>query len=177
LTPVRSREDLTELRLKYTEMLALRVENDAGAAQAQVRPRLIALAARFPGALREIDQLALGEIRRRIGALDVALGGGDLSEPWVDAMLLFHRFARGALWAKRWLGGRKSVDPEMRRSYVTDASSLGERAEEALSWSDCLADVARPPEGQITRLVYVRIASALGLTEREARSRVFGEAT
>src|ERR1700730_14264997 len=110
---IASREALQDLRSKYATMLAMRLAHDAGGEdEADVRRRLARLASRFPGALREIDDLDLDEIRRRLGALDAVLEGRGEVEPWMEAIVLFHALARGALCAKRWLAGRKRVDAE-----------------------------------------------------------------
>ncbi len=131
------------------------------------------LASQFPGALREIDDLELTVIRGRIEQLDAALRGDAAVEPWMDAVALFHTLARGALRAKRWLAGRKTVDLATARefeAYLAEVSPTGD----ALAWTKDLADIAAPPRGRIMDLVFARIARALGTTEHEARRLVFG---
>jgi hypothetical protein len=132
-----------------------------------------ALASRFPGALREIDRLELAEIRRRIERLEAVAAGACDAEPWMEAMSLFHRLARGALCAKRWLAGRQSITPEIEAAYAVEAQNL-EFAVEALGWQADLAAIARPPKGRVTSLVHARVAGALGVTEADARRMVFG---
>jgi hypothetical protein len=166
-----------ELRAKYAEMLAMRLAEEAAGSGtsvgADVRARMCALAARFPGALRELDQLELEEIRRRLGRLEAVSSRRDATEPWMEAVALFHQFTRGVLCAKRWLNGRKSVTAGLERAYVVEAASLP-FPREALSWHMELAAIARPPEGRVTDLVYARIATVLSISEPEARRRVFG---
>jgi hypothetical protein len=167
-------DGIADLRWKYGEMLAMRLDDDAGAESGVegVRARMVALAAQFPGALREIDVLELVEIRRRIASLDAVVAGAS-AEPWMEAMVLFHELARGALSAKRWLKGRRVVTPEMEAAYVLEAPTLG-LAGEALHWTTELAAVACPPEGRVSRLVCSRVARTLGLTEVDVREMVFG---
>jgi len=155
-------------------MLAMRVAHAAGDEDAaQVRDRMAALAARFPGALREIDDLALGEIRRRVAALEGVLAGIALAEPWMEAIALFHALARGALAAKRWLGGRKRVDAAVKRRFTAEVESIP-FAEDARAWADQLATIASPPRGRVLDSVFARLARTMGTSEREVRRLVFG---
>jgi hypothetical protein len=162
-----------ELREKYAEMLAMRLaeRRRPRPGQSEVRSRMMALAARFPGSLREIDEIELVEIRRRIALLDRVVAGGPCTEGWVEATALFHRLARGALSAKRWLGGRRRVTPSMAEDFERTAAALP-YGKEALEWRAELALVAAPPQGRITRAVHRRVAAKLGITEAEARLRV-----
>lgn len=163
-----------ELLRKYGAMLAMRLAHDAGMENpTQVRPQMVALAARFPGALRELDELELDEIRRRIARIEGVLSGACRPEPWMRAMAAFHALARGALCAKRWLVGRKHVDDAIERGYVDALQELA-FPEDARAWKDDLRSVASPPRGRLTSLVFARLAQALGITEREARGLVFG---
>jgi hypothetical protein len=172
-------EEFASLREKYVEILAMRLLEEVATPSAEhranVRARMSTLAARFPGALRELDDLAISEIRRRINTLDAVAAGTGAVEPWMEAIALFHRLARGALWAKRWLRGRKSVNASLEAAYVVDALSV-DSACDALAWRTELAAIARPPEGRMMRLVFARIGEALNLSELQARRAAFGRA-
>ncbi len=169
-----SPEMLRELREKYRQMLAMRLAHAAGPEEeSDVRPRMAALAVRFPGALREIDDLELEEIRARIGSLEASIEEGVPIEPWMEAVALFHRFARGALCAKRWLRRRRVVDEEVSRAFEIDLPGMT-FPEEAAEWHRDLGRLAAPPEGRVVQLVFVRVAGRLGISEEEARLRVFG---
>jgi hypothetical protein len=137
---------------------------------------MAALASEFPGALREIDDLELDVIRGRIHQLDAATRGEVPVEAWMEAISLFHEMARGALGAKRWLAGRKTVDATTHRAFVDHAGSLPARSfgREVLAWSGDLAVLAAPPRGRILDIVFARVAASLGVTEGEARRLVFG---
>jgi hypothetical protein len=176
---------LEELQHKYSEMLAMRLEQDRRRAEASQEPdggtgtgdtrRMSRLAAQYPGALRELDELELDEIGRRIAALDRAAKGEQEIEAWMVATARFHVLARGALSAKRWLSGRKAVDEDVVRSFqmaVACGSLL--YAEDASQWTSDLACVARPPGGKLSRLVLSRVATELGASEAEVRLLVFG---
>jgi hypothetical protein len=166
---------LEELRDKYVTMLAMRRRHDAGTEdEGAVRREMAQLAARFPGALREIDDLELSEIEARIAALDAAILGRCEAEPWMRASARFHSLARGALCAKRWLGGRRRVDDAVERAFVAAVSSFA-FPEEARAWAGALGVLASPPRGRVTDAVFVRVGRELGVSERAARRLVFGE--
>lgn len=167
---------LEDLRAKYAEMLTMRLEHASGDEDVEaVRERMNALAARYPGALREIDRLELPEIRRRITALDdvLALRAGAVVEPWMEAVALFHALSRGALVAKRWLRGRKRVDAGLEQQFAESLPAL-EFPEDTRQWGGDLARLAAPPGGRWTTLVFARVGGALGVSERQARQLVFG---
>lgn len=169
-----SREALEDLRGKYAQMLAMRLAHAAGDEdEAAARVRMAELSSRFPGALREIDDLELGEIRRRVAALDVVLGEGGAIQPWMEAVALFHALARGALCAKRWLARRKRVDAEVERAYAVAVPTLA-FPEDARGWARDLASIASPTRGRVTDVVFARMALELGTSERAARLLVFG---
>jgi hypothetical protein len=139
----------------------------------EVRGRMSTLASRFPGALRELDDLEIDEIDSRIAALDAVLEGTCEVELWMEAVALFHTFARGALCAKRWLRGRKGVDLETRAAFAAAAPTLL-FPEESRAWTANLERIASPPRGRVTDAVVSRVATELGATEREVRRLVFG---
>jgi hypothetical protein len=170
-------EEIAALREKYAEILAMRRQASTPEADsrglAATRARMSALAARFPGALRELDELELAEIQRRIESLEAVLGGAAEVELWMSATALFHSLARGALWAKRWLRGRALDVGGLEVTYEADATAL-EFAGEALVWKTELALVARPPGGRLTRLIYARIGRVLEVPEAEVPRTIFG---
>lgn len=137
------------LHAKYVELRALRSETVG----AEARPRLRALAERFPGALRELDALPNEEIDARIEALDHVVSGRASEEPWMAAMHRFHVLTRAALRAKRWLGTRKSVDEATRQAFVRAHAN-----DEAMEWAEELQELATPMRGRITHVVMSRVA-------------------
>lgn len=175
MPPDPSYEALEALRGKYVEMLAMRLADHAGdEGDARVRVRMAELASRFPGALRELDDLEIGEIRRRAAALEAVIRDGKGVERWMAALTLFHSLARGALCAKRWLSGRKRVDAEIERAYAASVSAL-EFPDDARAWAGDLACIASPPRGRVSLAVLARIGRQLGSSERETRELVFGD--
>jgi hypothetical protein len=165
---------LDALRVKYVEMLAMRVEDAAAQQETErVRPRMAELASRFPGALREIDELPMDEIRSRIAVLEQALAGARQVEPWMTAMARFHALTRGALCAKRWLAGRKQVDAQTEDAFERAADTLRFPVEARL-WTHELAALANPPRGRVTDAVFERLAQELDTTAAALRRLVFG---
>ncbi len=162
-------DELCDLRAKYEEMLRLRLLHASGD-EPDPRRAMAALAGRFPGALREIDELPLDEIRGRIEALRAAEGDRSRVVPWMRATSRFHALTRGALCAKRWLGGRKTADVA---AFARDLETLC-YADDARVWAGDLAKIAAPPRGRITDLVFARIALELDVPEEDARTLVFG---
>jgi hypothetical protein len=169
-----ARAALEDLRRKYAEMLEMRLSHEAGDEEpSTVRVRMARLASRFPGALRELDDLELNEIRRCVAQLDAVLQGTLEVEPWMQAVAMFHALARGALCAKRWLAGRKPVDLQLRLAFAEALPTL-RFPEEARAWVQDLERVASPPFGRVTDLVLSRVALELGTTDWHARTLVFG---
>jgi hypothetical protein len=168
-----SRDAIRELCDKYVEMLSMRVEHASGGEDdARARERMARLAARFPGALREIDELEIVVIRQRIAGLEAVLAGRADVEEWMEVLANFHALARGALHAKRWLAGRKRVDASVATAYAREAAGF-EFSLDALRWSDALDRIARPPRGRLLDLVFAKVAVELGTTSARARALVF----
>jgi hypothetical protein len=167
-----SREALEELRTKYAEILALRLAHAAGD-PTDPRRRMAALASRFPGALRETDDLELDVIRARIERLGEVLRGEASPEPWMEAIAMFHALTRGALCAKKWLSRRDPLEPDVAIAFEVEHTAML-YAEDARVWRDDLVRLASPPRGRVTELVFERIAIALGRDLDEARRLVFG---
>src|SRR5690606_11252394 len=120
------RDDLRALRDKYERIRALREQSararlDPAFVPADPRPALSRLAQEFPGALRDVDLLPLPAVAARIDALAAAEGDAGRVEPWMVAQVTFHRYARSALAAKRWLGGTKDVTPELADAFAASA--------------------------------------------------------
>jgi len=163
--------DLASLQAKYVRLLTLRELHDRAKADPSfVEPdpknEMTALARTWPGALRELDELSIDVIRTRLSSLDRALLDASRIERWMIAQDAFHRLARGALAAKRWLGKRKRITPALRSDFQAHAPR------EARAWSSSLDAVATPPRGRLMEVVFARVAEALFLSVAEARRLV-----
>jgi hypothetical protein len=166
--------ELDDLREKYARILALREAHERAqrgdGAEPDPTRAMGALAARWPGALRELDDLPRDVLEQRVAALAAARDGAADVAPWMRAQHAFHASARGALVAKRWLRGRRDVDAPLRAAYGAAAAS----DVEASAWCEDLARVARPPRGRVLALVWERVAQVLAIPEDEVRRLVFG---
>jgi hypothetical protein len=163
--------DLASLRTKYERLLALRelhsrAKSDLDFEEPDPRAEMKRLSLAWPGCLRELDELPIEVIRTRIAALDRALRDASRIERWMIAQHAFHRLARGALAAKRWLGKRKRITASVLAEFEAHAPR------EARAWSDSLADIAQPPRGRLMDLVYSRVARELDTSVADARRLV-----
>src|SRR5687767_12529638 len=163
-----ARASALELLGKYREIYRLRSQSTPTAPTLALR----ALAERFPGALRELDELSLAEIERRVGHLTaLAEGGAKGAEAWVVPLWLYHRRLRGALAAKRWLRGRRSLTPAERHEF--EGQGAFDEGEAAF-WGPELERLACPPTGRVTDVVLERVAFELGLSAEALAALLFG---
>ncbi len=137
-------ERAAALARKYDRLVQLRSRRDADGPPAS-REELRALAAEFPGSLRELDTLGDAELRRRAAACAAAAAGAT-PEPWMPWIDRFHQLMRQAL-AARAKGGQGESDFE--------------RA--ALS----------PPEGRMLPLVLAEVAREFGHPAEGVRATLF----
>ena len=164
--------EIAALRRKYEEIVRLR-EQALAHPDRDPRRELSALAAEFPGALREADELPMEELRRRVAALAASERGTADVEPWMAIIARFHALTRGALCAKRWLEGRKQVDATTVARFEHEVSGLC-YATDAHAWRNFLPRLATPPRGRVSELVFERMAEELTLASDEVRVLVFG---
>lgn len=135
-----------------------RAKTDASFIEPDPSQALSELAASYPGALREIDALPLPLIGDRIRLLEHAERREAPVETWMLVQIHFHRFMRGALAAKRWLGKRRDVTDGM----IADFAAAATDEDGALVACD-LAAIARPPRGRLSEYACAKVAAALGL--------------
>ncbi|HEY8428858.1 MAG TPA: hypothetical protein VIL20_10805 [Sandaracinaceae bacterium] len=160
---------IRELREKYTLLRALRLEQLAGEA-GDPRPRLRALAARFPGALRELDALPLERIEARIRELDEVLRGERSVPPWARLCAEYHAWMRAALAIRRAAGAARD------RGRALAWLAFPRSAELEPSSSDLhevLDEVLRPHGGRLNRWLFERLARRAGLTAAEVERLIF----
>lgn len=153
------RRALIALRAKYLEMKRLRLEDEAGVA-ADPRPAMRALASRFPGALREIDELSLETIDARVASLDRAIER-DEPEPWMIALCRYHAWLRLALALRRGVAGERTQ--ERARAWLAGADGAvdPDRPPPDTIDEETLAAILRPPGGRLSRVVLLRVAAEL----------------
>ena len=164
--------DLRALRDKYERMRRLRelharARADASFVEPDPRAAMAELARDFPGALREIDELPMQEIARRIDAISAAELDPSRAEPWMRAHVVFHRLARGALATKRWLADHDAAH------FLAALAAL---PPEAALWEAELGAIDSPPRGRLMDVVRARLARELGIADEEVRALLGGRA-
>lgn len=158
------------LRDKYLELQRLRVEHDAGESE-DPRPRMRALSARFPGALRELDELPMEQIEQRLATLHAVLEHAQPAPEWIGLQLAYHGWMRAALCVKRIAAGRDAVSAdavlaELAASYRSDPH---EPSIDAIDRA-AIVSILDPVDGRLNPWVYARVAREYGV-EPEAVSR------
>jgi hypothetical protein len=139
---------LAALARKYAALVALRRRRDAGG-DAQGGGTLRALAAEFPGCLRELDTLGPTELERRARATAAAADGGPL-EPWMAWIDGYHALMRDALALR---------DPARRAAVEVDAAFA--------------AAVLAPPEGRVGIVVLRALAARFGVPAATISAALF----
>lgn len=164
------------LARKYRALLAIRREAAAG--QRAPRAVLRALAAEFPGALRELDNLPERALAERAAALEEAARDPACTLPWMLPLAAYHALAWAALSIRRTLRSRRALAPG-EAARLAAAASIDATLDAATGWSapllgavpgasDPLLDVAfveavaAPPRGRLARAVLERVAAASG---------------
>lgn len=168
-------DDLRALGTKYERMMALRIarsrsRTDPSYVEPDPRPAMAKLAEDFPGALRELDRLPLSVIAARLDALEAAAEDLSRAEPWMLAQVTFHDVARAALFAKRWLAGRKQITEHLRSEFARVSPPNAVNV-----FGANLEHVANPPRGRVMDVVLAEVAKILGIDEVEAWRLAFGE--
>ncbi len=158
------------LREKYAEMRALR-EADAHADVVDPRPRLRALAARFPGALRELDELPLDVIVSRLAELE-AVERGELPVPrWARAQCLYHGWMRAALGARRAAG--RDRDRGRAARWIETQHRPGDDDPSVDALAQALDGVLRPPHGRLNQWAFERVAEELATDRADVERLLF----
>jgi hypothetical protein len=165
--PAPSAEELIALSRKYETIAGLRREREAGGAVA-ARSVLRALAREFPGALRELDTVALAEVDRRRAALLAAAHGGPV-EDWMTWMVAYHATMRAALVVKSRVARVAVLSDEVVTSAARDASRLsGVMLDDAF-----VLAVARPPAGRLNVAVFELLGQRFGVSAERIWEELF----
>lgn len=161
---------LRALREKYVEIRALRVSSKAGD-PADPRPRMRRLARRFPGALRELDELPPEVIDARIAVLDDALAHRSDVPGWVETLVAYHGWMRVALRLKRELAHDAHNLAAAARWARAFRPGPGEPSSEALVGA--VEAILHPPGGRLSRWVFGYLAAQGDRTPRELEEDAF----
>jgi hypothetical protein len=166
--------ELTRLGAKYRALAELRRAGAPDESDAD-RARLRAVAAEFPGALRELDTLPTDELDARAAALDVAAAGGAVA-PWMLWLHAYHALMRAALRVKRASAGVGVNRPRgMPARGGLSEQALAELAAEAGLPLDerFVADVLAPPHGRLNVVVFARLGALFGERPRAIWDTLF----
>jgi hypothetical protein len=166
-------DSLAALRDKYREIKRLRDEHEAGIVHDPKR-ELAQLARRFPGALRELDELPMDEVHARLAALDGALGNGE-APAWAALQIGYHGTYRAALRIKRLASPTRrerdvaAVHALLAQHYVPapDEPPLAALDREAIE------GILYPPEGRLHAWVLRWVAAELGVSPQAVAAALF----
>lgn len=159
-----------DLLAKYHEMRAMRADDAAGLS-ADPRPRMRALAERFPGALREIDELPPALLDARIAALEAARRGEAPLPRWARAATDYHGWMRAILRLRRVAGrlrDRPSALAWIAGSYAPSGDEPAAPELEAV-----VEQVLRPPRGRLNPWLFAHLAGRHGLSAAELEAEIF----
>jgi hypothetical protein len=186
--PGLDRAALAALADKYETLVAWRRRRDAG--DATPPGALRALAARFPGALRELDTLGEAALADRARACRAAAASTGPIEPWMRWIAAYHDLLGAALALKRAAGSRRAPrrDPDATPADTTPAgpptapagtAEAGnaplERARAAglPDGNEALAAILRPPGGRLAPLVLRWVARQAGVPAAQLQRALF----
>jgi hypothetical protein len=144
------------LRDKYQTLRRLREQTHEVAPRAE----LAALAARFPGALRELDRLPLDVIEARWSAIDAVVRGVAEPEPWMRLQVAYHGFMRAVLRIRRLSSQAEARAGQDAITYLARVGYVPAVDEPPLERFDdeALAIIAKPPRGRINPWVIAQVA-------------------
>ena len=185
-------EMIAVLREKYREIKRLRTADAELVARGHThdpKPEMAALARKFPGALRELDELPMAMIDARLAELDAALAA-DRVPKWAALQVAYHGTYRFALRIKRRAARKGALDElSLERAIArllaeARSDTSGEPDEPRLAAFDAqgLRAILRPAGGRLHPWVLGEVAKAQGvavaavsealfLRERPARER------
>lgn len=151
---------LADLARKYEALVDLRRARDhrghgpaLDAVDARaLRDRLRALAAAFPGCLRELDTVGAPELQRRAASAASAAAGGE-REPWLDWMAAYHALMRAALHV------RSAAATESPATLARGASAAAGVPVDAAF----VASARRPPHGRLAVVVLRALGAAFNV--------------
>lgn len=177
-------EMVAVLREKYREIKRLRTVDAEHVASGQAhdpKPQMAALARRFPGALRELDELPLERIDERLAELDAALVAGRVPE-WAALQIAYHGTYRFALRIKRRAARKGALDDEALERAIARllASPHGELASDEPDEpraseldGELLRAILRPAGGRLQPWVLAQVARTLQVSPERVAAALF----
>ena len=164
---------LTALREKYREIKRLRDEHARGSGD-DPKARMKALALRFPGALRELDELPMELVELRLATLEAVVMGALPAPEWATLQIGYHALMRLALRIKRM--ARHECDDRVGAILVELAAErLGVCGEPLLRGLDraAIEAILKPEGGRLNPWVYRQVAALHGVEPENVRRALF----
>lgn len=177
------------LEQKYRLMLMMRLEREAlesrgvfkltGEAGAQRRESSRALAAAFPGALKELDTQSSTALEQRLQTLEkLPEQGSDLPD-WARVCWDYHTLLKQCLAVKAWLGKTKVKSVELASiedAWVAHGGNLYCLTDwpEGYRGAKLLELIAHPPGGRLSQLVWEVLEERFEMPMAKLRLLVFG---
>ena len=147
----RERQLIRALCAKYESLCDLRQRQESSVAP---RSELAALAAAYPGALRELDCLPMEELEQRRSLLRAVVEGTAQVERWMQLQIAYHGCMRAVLRIRRLqLEQERSEQPQV----IHFEPLPDEPALESFDAQD-LAAIRKPPGGRLNPWVLARLA-------------------
>jgi hypothetical protein len=164
---------LRGLQSKYQTLYELRVQ---GTPSVVPRTTFAALAAEFPGALRELDRLPLYAIEQRRTALAAVLSEGAPVEPWMQLQVAYHGFMRAVLRIRRALLALRIHSFEPAQHCLELVSYVAAPGEPACARFDAemLRAIRRPPQGRLNPWVLEQVARDHAVTPEVVERALLG---
>ena len=134
-----------------------------------------ALAAAYPGARRELDQLPLPVIERRLASLRAVAEGSARVERWMRLQVAYHGTMRAVLRLRRALlaSGERSFDDPLaclaRHVYV----AASDEPDPAWFTPSALQTIVRPPHGRLNPWVLERVARDQSVSPQDVVAALF----
>lgn len=165
----RQHRSLLALADKYRAMRGMR-ERARLCEAAEARIDMAALATRFPGALRELDELPPSLLLERLSAIEAALER-QAPERWMLLQAGYHGFMRAALRIRTLLRSHQDTLPlDLSRAGYVPAED--EPPLERLGPAE-LEAISKPPGGRLNPWVFAQVALDHGTTAEVVRQALF----
>jgi uncharacterized protein YjiS (DUF1127 family) len=164
-------EQLARLRDKYQALRALRVT------RVEIAPRaeMSALAAAFPGALRELDRVPLPLIEQRLASLQAVVEGREPERTWMTLQIAYHGFMRAVLRLRRALLSVSDHDLSDSHACLQRLAYIPASDEPPLERLDttALSIIRNPPGGRLNPWVMEQVARDLAVCPADIELALF----
>jgi len=176
-------EMIAVLREKYREIKRLRTVDAEHVAHGRAhdpKAEMAALARKFPGALRELDELPMAAVDGRLAELDAALAARHVPQ-WAALQVAYHGTYRFALRIKRRAARKGALDEAallhaIERLLVAPQDELASEPDEPRIGdfdAATLRAILRPADGRLQPWVLAHVARTLGVDPAAVSEALF----